>query len=172
MNDLVDPWDLPCAGVPAGRPAPAADVVPNRALEWLEIHADGAEGARRGRVWLPAPPLSGMRAWWVMPDVPFPRRLTAPGGVVLVVRASRRAQVGRRASTGRWEPRGGRFVDVGTLYVETDPASPQGRAVAAARATLDAGPPRAIKVRPLDLVNMRGLSGYYLTHRAVGVLAQ
>jgi hypothetical protein len=170
VKDLVlDPWDLPCAGVPAGSPVNLTDLSPGRAVEWLEIHADGAEGARRGRVWAPAPPLAGMSAWWVMPDIAFPRRLTAPGGALLAVRASRRHQVGRRTPEGRWRARGGRFVDVGTLYVHTDPASPQGDVLARARA--HPGPARAIRMRPLPLDVLRGLSGWYLTH-GLGIAAE
>lgn len=160
---------MPCTGVPAGSAVDSADILTGRAVEWLEIHADGAEGARRGRVWAPAPALGGMAAWWVVPNIAFPRRLTAPGGSLLAVRASRRHQVGRRTPEGRWKPQGGRYVDVGTLYVHTDPASPQGAVLARARA--HPGPPRAIKVRPLPLPILRAMSGWYQEH-GVGVLAE
>jgi hypothetical protein len=157
-------------GSPAGSPVKATDVRLGGPLEWLEIHADGAEAPRRGRVWDLAPPLAGMAAWWVLPEHRFPRSLSAPGGALLVVRASRRAQVGRRAPGGAWRSHGGRYVDVGTLYVETDPASRQGQRLAEARSKAAALPPRAIKVRPLPVPIHHTLSGWYREH-GVGVLA-
>lgn len=90
---------------------------PGDGLIWREIHADGGESLRRGPVWSVAPPVRGRRAW-------FAHDLVS-GRVVRVCLASRRHQVGRRIE-GRWRPSGGRFVDLGTLYTETDPASLSG----------------------------------------------
>lgn len=91
---------------------------PGDGLLWLEIHADGGESPRRGPVWSSGPALTGMRTWFCHDLV--------TGRVVRVVLASRRHQVGRRVR-GVWRGRGGRFVDVGTIYTEADPASPSGR---------------------------------------------
>jgi hypothetical protein len=98
------------------RLAPAA----GDGLIWREIQADGGESLRRGPVWSTAPPVKGRRAW-------FAHDL-GTGLIVRVCLASRRHQVGRRIE-GRWRPAGGRFVDVGTLYTETDPSSLSGAAL-------------------------------------------
>jgi hypothetical protein len=107
-------------------------------LLWVEIHADGGESPRRGPVWSTAPALSGMRSWFAHDLV--------DGRVVRVVLASRRHQVGRRIR-GVWRARGGRFVDVGTLYTEADPKSLSGRPTAPLRRAYIAPlPPHVMKV--------------------------
>ena len=101
-------------------------------IAWIEIEPDGTETERTGVVWALAEPLAGMSAWWVQPQ---------DGPVVLVARASRRLKCGRertaRAALGLsssgtiWMPRGGRFVDVGEYYRESDPRSAFARSAAA-----------------------------------------
>ena len=97
-------------------------------LAWRDIQPDGTEDERAGTVWAAAQSLAGMQAWWVVPDGgPLP---------VLVARSSRRHLVGRafniqrrRVSDGtmewlaRWNPKGGRYVDVGEWFRETDARS-------------------------------------------------
>lgn len=104
---------------PANGVVPGKKLAPNPGdgLIWVEIHGDGGETPRRGPVWSVAPAVKGRRAW-------FAHDLTT-GRVVRVCLASRRHQVGRRIN-GRWRAAGGRFVDVGTLYTEADPASLSG----------------------------------------------
>lgn len=116
---------------------------PGDGLIWREIHADGGESLRRGPVWSVAPPVKGRRAW-------FAHDL-ATGHVVRVCLASRRHQVGRRIQ-GRWKPAGGRFVDLGTLYTEADPASLSG-------ALLRPPARRPVPALPPDVV--ASLSGAY-----------
>lgn len=99
-------------------------------VTWSEIEPDGAESAATGLVWGLAPSINGMRCWWVIPDV------SGSGVVVPVVRASRRHRVGRAIPvrrrnpvtevigwTERWDPGGGRYVDVGEWFRETSPRS-------------------------------------------------
>jgi hypothetical protein len=114
---LASPESGPVKGK---RLAPA----PGEGLIWRQIHADGGESLRRGPVWSVAPPVKGRRAWFVH-DL-------GTEWVVRVCLASRRHQVGRRIE-GRWKPAGGRFVDLGTLYTETDPDSLSGGRLRAPR---------------------------------------
>ena len=97
-------------------------------VAWTDIHPDGTEEERTGREWGPAPPLQGMKAWWVIPD----RFDGEPGSgaAVLVCRSSRRHLAGReveREALGtvrrRYVPGAGRYVDKGEYFRETDPRS-------------------------------------------------
>jgi hypothetical protein len=95
-------------------------------VTWLDIHADGSEMRRSGRIWEHAPALTGAgKAWWVIPD----EQVGDEPSAVLVVRAGRRHQVGRprrhptREGAEVWDRKGGRYVDKGEYYRETDPRS-------------------------------------------------
>jgi hypothetical protein len=97
-----------------------------RALEpedttWVNIGPAGQESEGWGTIWGDGPSIAGMKTWWVLPDPPEATQGRAEA-VVLVARASRRHQVGRDVD-GRWNPRGGRFVDIGEYFRETDPRS-------------------------------------------------
>lgn len=90
---------------------------------WLDIHADGTETRRSGRVWELAPALAGAgRAYWVIPD----DRLPGEPGALFVVRAGRRHRIGRPRPHPKdearttWVRNGGRYVDKGEHYRETD----------------------------------------------------
>ncbi len=95
-------------------------------VTWTEIHPDGAEKRVTGRAWAQARTVGGMSAWWM---------LTGDGRAVLVARASRRHLVGRsfhvrrRSISGAlewrslWSPHGGRYVDIGEWFTETDERS-------------------------------------------------
>ncbi len=100
-------------------------ITPHKFITWTHFDPDGTEAERTGWVWSPAPAVGGMRAVYVLPDVPAPDEPTA----VVVVTASRRHCVGRAGETGRgWTPRAGRYVDKGTVYSEAHPSSPTGQA--------------------------------------------
>lgn len=100
-------------------------------ITWTEIEPDGEEEMRTGIVWALAQPLAGMSAWWVQPDDPYGDPGSGP--CVLVARASRRHLCGRaraaRSALGLtadatvWMPNGGRYIDVGEYYRETDQRS-------------------------------------------------
>lgn len=102
-------------------------VKPPEDVIWVDIHPDGTEDERRGMIWSPAPALAGMSAFWVLPD--------EGGEVVLVCRSSRRGPVGRSKQRrvvdlaggekviDKWLPNGGRIVDKGEWFRETDPRS-------------------------------------------------
>lgn len=98
-----------------------------RKIAWRHIHPDGSETVRTGIEWADGAPLAGMRTWWVKAD--------DDASMVLVARASRRHTVGRatnrwrRTIEGRgewrqkWDPSGGRYVDIGEYFSEADPRS-------------------------------------------------
>jgi hypothetical protein len=104
----------------AARAAPMAGPVPED-VAWVDIAPDGQESECWGAIWGDGPPLVGMKTWWVIPDAPEGAQ-GRTGAVVLIARASRRHQVGRDVG-GRWQSRGGRLVDVGEYFRETDSRS-------------------------------------------------
>jgi hypothetical protein len=104
-------------------------------LTWREIHPDGRDLPRSGHIWAPAAPVAGSTAFWVLPDLQDQGEDSSPAEAILVARSSRRHLVGRayrirkRFVTGEmgwremWNPTGGRFVDKGEWFRETDPRS-------------------------------------------------
>lgn len=113
-------------------------------ITWLQITRDGTETARRGEVWALAEPVRGVgRAYWVQPVVfggmrndgglptPADEIWIKDGPVILVAVAARQHRCGARR-TGRFDVRGGRVIDKGETYAETDP-----------RARVHAKPPKA-----------------------------
>lgn len=101
-------------------------------IAWTDIHPDGTEEERYGVVWALAVPLAGMSAWWVQPD-------GCAGPTILVARSSRRHRCGRArasgtvlgmtSSAGVWLASGGRYVDTGEYFRETDLRSRFARSV-------------------------------------------
>lgn len=96
-------------------------------IDWTDIHPDGTESLRSGEILAPEPPLAGMRAVRVQPD--------DTASTVTVVISSRRHRTGRELVAGVhglnrtpqtkviYSPDGGRYVDKGEAYRETDPRS-------------------------------------------------
>ncbi len=108
------------------RPARSAIAIGDE-ITWIEIHPNGDEVLVSGRAWAPARAVGPHAAWWM---------LTGEAKTVLVARACRRHLVGRAfyvrrrsISTGElewrslWSPKGGRYVDVGEWFTETDERS-------------------------------------------------
>lgn len=102
-------------------------------IDWFQISRDGAEQARRGEVWALAEPVKAVgRAYWVQPLVFGGMRRTdnlpspadeiwlKDGPVILVAVAGRQHRCGM-AETHRFNVRGGRYIDKGEIYAETDP---------------------------------------------------
>lgn len=100
--------------------ATSNDITASEDIVWTDIGPDGTETQRFGFVWAQATNLAGMRAWWVIPEGLDGE--PGQGPPVLVARASRRHIVGRDID-GRWYREGGRYVDVGECFRETDPRS-------------------------------------------------
>lgn len=124
------------------------DVGAPRTLTYAEIHPDGTEHARSGRVWSEAERVNGMSAFWV--------RATHDEQMWCVVRAHRRVGLGR-VRGGTYRPGRGRVIEVGEWFTEVHSASPSGRVSAAARARIQL--PSVIRVEPLPDVLMAMLSG-------------
>lgn len=100
---------------PQARPRSAVASEPEE-ITWLDIYPQGTEAPRTGLVWAPADPVGGRgTAVWAVPD--------GESRPVLVLTAGRRHPVGRRSTNGRWRPRGGRVIDKGERYRETDPGA-------------------------------------------------
>jgi len=112
-----------------------AKIVTLREIEWVDIQPDGREVPRSGHIWASAAPVAGMSAFWVLPGVMGQGKNSEPVEAILVARSGRRHLVGRayrirkRLVTGEmgwremWNPTGGRFVDKGEWFRETDPRS-------------------------------------------------
>lgn len=124
-------------------------------LIWQEIEPDGSESTCTGVVWALAGTISGMSAWWVIRD----------GVALLVGRAPRRTRAGRAvkrsarsAVTGlveereRWHPAGGRYVDKGEFYRETDHRSRFAGVVYV--------PPRHVLMPPMHSVHRTALEAF------------
>jgi hypothetical protein len=115
-------------------------IVTLREIEWVDIQPGGRELPRRGHIWVAAAPVAGMTAFWVLPDLQDQGEDSGPSAAILVARSNRRHLCGRayriqkRLVTGEmgwremWNPTGGRFVDKGEWFRETDPRSRFNRA--------------------------------------------
>lgn len=145
-------------------PASAPPLIPeppiaNERIEFVRFGPDGSEEVVEGYVWGSAPPIRGMRCFWVL-EVDSSGAVRANPAVAVVL-ASRRHRVGiqARVRTGRtvWIAKGGRFVDVGTAYTQTDPRSETGRLTANGANPPD--PPTSIMVEALDPGTFARLSG-------------
>ena len=115
-------------------------------VTYIEFGPDLSEQLVEGEVWSSAPAAG---TFWVLP-------CGSRWPAVLVARATRRLRVGAVVD-GRWDPRGGRWVDKGTWYTETHPRSALARGTASGARM--APPPAAIRMKPLDDHDMRSLSG-------------
>jgi len=110
-------------------------IVTLREIQWVDIHPTGRDVPRSGHIWAPAASVAGMSAFWVIPGVMGQGADSEPAEAILVARSSRRHLCGRafrirrRSVTGQmewrdmWNPTGGRYVDKGEWFRETDPRS-------------------------------------------------
>lgn len=128
-------------------------------IEFVRFGPNGSEEHTAGYIWGQAPPVKGMRCYWVLEVTAG--GLVAPKPAVAVVVAPRRHRIGRaaRSRSGRamWLNGGGRYVDVGTAYTETDERSGTGSLTH--KGANPAPPPDRIVVEPLDPGTFARLSG-------------
>lgn len=135
----------------AGTASEWADEVQHERITWVDIAPTGVERPRTGYVWADARAVPGRgSAVWALADPDADGHVPEPGAV-LVITAGRRHRVGRVVSAGhvgrtpRWLVNGGRYVDKGERYRETDSRSPGGQRERVGRT---GNPPRSISGRP------------------------
>lgn len=119
-----------------------------RVITYAEIHDDGSECVRSGRVWSEGERVRGMSTFWI--------RAEHDTQMYLVARAHRRVGVGR-VRGAKYRPGRGRVVEVGEWFTETHAHSPLGAYTHRARWSIRV--PRVIRVEPLPAHVMAILGG-------------
>lgn len=115
-------------------------------VSYTEFSPDLSERVLEGEIWSAAPRAG---TYWVLPaGEQWPP--------ILVARALRRLRVGAVVN-GRWDARGGRWVEKDDWYTETSLRSKIGAETR--RAANRQPPPRMIRMKPLPQHDMASLSG-------------
>lgn len=125
-------------------------------LEFTVFTEGNVEWPASGYIWAKGPRLTGGWTFWVVDvQVNGPSPWDSPLAVAVVKPASRHlVGLSRR---GRWTKSAGRWIDKDHYYTEVHPKSPTGRLTARGRDPEP--PPTSIKMKPLDDLTMRLLSG-------------